>query len=74
MCINGRRYVCCSECKFVSNECNEPTPCLMQLIGAHCCEVMFFVSLCFRRELGFLNCNDIYMCIVNKQCEFLELF
>ena len=28
VCINGRRYVCCSECN-VSNECNEPTPCLV---------------------------------------------
>ena len=25
VCINGRRYVCCSECNVVSNECNEPT-------------------------------------------------
>ena len=29
VCINSRRYVCCSECDVVSNECNEPTslPC-----------------------------------------------
>ena len=26
----------------VSNECNEPTACLVQHIGAHCCEVMYF--------------------------------
>ena len=26
-CIDGRRYVCCSECKVVSNECNDPTSC-----------------------------------------------
>ena len=46
VCIDGRRYVCCSECDVVSNECNEPTPCLVQPIGAHCCEVMYFgVSL-----------------------------
>ena len=25
VCINSRRYVCCSECNVVSNECNEPT-------------------------------------------------
>ena len=31
VCINGRRYVCCSECNFVSNECNEPTPALCNL-------------------------------------------
>ena len=23
MCINDRRYACCSECNVVSNECNE---------------------------------------------------
>ena len=27
--INGRRYVCCSECHVVSNECDELTPCLV---------------------------------------------
>ena len=46
VCINGRRYVCCSEC-------NEPTPCRVQPIGAHGGEVMYFVSSCFRGELGF---------------------
>ena len=51
VCINSRRYICCSECDVVSNECNEPTPCLVQPIGAHCCEVMHFG---FRGELGFL--------------------
>ena len=35
VCINSRRYVCCSECNVVSNECNESTSCLVQLIGAH---------------------------------------
>ena len=35
VCINGRRYVCCSECNVVSNECNEPTPCLVQPIDTH---------------------------------------
>ena len=33
VCINYRRYVCCSECN-VSNECNESTSCLVQHIGA----------------------------------------
>ena len=32
VCINSRRYVCCSECDVVSNE---PTTCLVQPIGAH---------------------------------------
>ena len=31
VCIDGRRYVCCSECNVVSNECNEPTPALYNL-------------------------------------------
>ena len=35
VCINSRRYVCCSECDVVSNECNEPISCLVQPIGAH---------------------------------------
>ena len=35
VCIDCRRYVCCSECNVVSNECNEPTSCLVQPIGTH---------------------------------------
>ena len=31
VCINHRRYVCCSECDVVSNECNEPPPALCNL-------------------------------------------
>ena len=71
-CINGRRYVCCGEYYIISNECDEPTSCLVQPIGAHCCEVMYFGCFGFRCELGFLNCDDIYMCVVNKQFELLE--
>ena len=63
VCINGRRYVCCGECYVVSNECNEPTSCLVQPIGAHCCEVMYFVYFGFRGELRFLNCDDVCMCV-----------
>ena len=40
--IYGQRYVCCSECNVVPNECNEPTSCLVQPIGSHCCEVIYF--------------------------------
>ena len=29
VCIDGRRYACCSECNVVSNECDE------QLVGTH---------------------------------------
>ena len=68
VCINSRRYICYSECDVVSNEGNEPTSCLVQPIGAHCCEVMCFG---FRGELGFLNCDDVCMCAVNKQFELL---
>ena len=70
--INSRRYVCCSECDNVSNECNEPTSCLVQPIGAQSCEVMYFWCFGFRGELGFLNCDDVCICIVNKQFELLE--
>ena len=59
MCINGRRYVCCGEYYVVSNEHDEPTPCLVQPVSAHGGEVMYSWSLCFRDELGFLNCDDI---------------
>ena len=37
-----------------------------------CCEVMYFRCLGFRGELGFLNCDDIWMCVVNKQFELLK--
>ena len=33
---------------------------------------MYFGCVCFRDELGFLNCDDICMCVVNKQFELLE--
>ena len=69
VCINGRRYVCCGECYVVSNE---PTSCFVQPVNAHCCEVMYFWCFGFRDELGFLNCDDICMCVVNKQFELLE--
>ena len=72
VCTNSRRYVSCSECDVVSNECNEPTSCLVQPIGAHCCEVMYFGCFGFRGELGFLNCDDVCMCVVNKQVGLLE--
>ena len=74
MCIDGRRYVCCSECNAVSNECNEPTSCLVQPIGTHGGEVMYLGCVCFRGEHGFLNCDDICMCVGNKQFEILVVF
>ena len=47
VCINSRRYVCCGECYVVSNEHDEPTFCLVQPIGAHCCDVMYFACFGF---------------------------
>ena len=44
----------------------------MQPISTHIGEVMQFVCVCFRGELGFMNCDDICMCVVNKQIELLE--
>ena len=46
--------------------------CLVRHIGAHGGEAMYFGSFCFRGEIGFLNCDDICMCVVNKQFELLE--
>ena len=71
VCINYLMYGCWSECNVVSNECNEPTSCLVQPIVAHGCEVMYFGCFDFRGELGFLNCDDVYMCVENKQFELL---
>ena len=42
VCPKGRMYVCCSKFNVVSNECNEPTSCLVQPIGTHGGEVMHF--------------------------------
>ena len=33
---------------------------------------MYFGCVCFRGELGFLNCDDICMCVINKQFVLLE--
>ena len=62
VCINGRRYVCCNECNVISNGFNEPTSCLVQPIDMHGGEVMYFGCVCFRGELGFLNCDDLHVC------------
>ena len=62
VCIDGRRYVCCSDCNVISNECNEPSSCLVQPIGAQCCEIMYFRCFGFGGGLGFLNCDDVCMC------------
>ena len=35
---------------------------------------MYFECFIFRGELGFLNFDDVCMCVVNKQFERLEFF
>ena len=71
VCVYGQWFVFCSECNVVSNECNEPTSCPVQPISTHGGEVMYFGCVSFRGELGFLNCDVICMCVVNKQFELL---
>ena len=51
VCINGRMYVCCPECNVISDECNDPTPCLVQSIDTHGGDVMYFECVCFRGGL-----------------------
>ena len=55
------------------NECNGPTSRLVQPIGRHGGKVMYFECVCSRGELDFLNCDDVCMCVVNKQFELLEI-
>ena len=72
VCIAGHMYVCCSEYNGISNKCHEPTSCLLQPIGKHGGEVMYFGYVCFRGDIVFLNCDDNCMCVVNKQFELHE--
>ena len=44
----------------------------MQPIGTHGGEVMYVGCVCFRDDLGFLDCDDICMCVVIKQFELVE--
>ena len=62
MCINGRMYVCCSECYVVFNECDEPIPDLYDL------SVRTVVKLCtlgcfylFRGAFGFMNYDHMLL-------------
>ena len=59
VCINSRRYVCCSECDVVSNECTDVKLCI-------------FGVLALGVSLVSWNCDDACMCVVNKQFELLE--
>ena len=40
LCIGGRGYFYFSECNVVSNECNEPSPCIEQPISTYGGEVI----------------------------------
>ena len=44
----------------------------MQPIGVYGGEVMYLKCFFLRGELGFLDCDDICMCVVNKHFELLE--
>ena len=70
--IDDRGYVCCSGCNGVSNECHEPTSCLVQPISTHGGDVMYFGCVCFRGELGFLNFDNI--CSLSSSSLYLILF
>ena len=51
VCINGRKYVCCSECNVVSNECNEHTHAL--------CNLSVMISACVSRISSLRSCDVI---------------
>ena len=51
-----------------------PYPAIVQPIGTHGGEVMCFRCVCFRGELGFLNCDDICMCVVISSLSSSSLF
>ena len=69
--IYGQRYVCCSDYNAVSDECDGPISSLVHSVGAHGGETMYFSSVFFRGDPGFLNCDDTCMLVVNKQFEIM---
>ena len=62
----------CSKWYVVSNEFDEPNYQLVQPVGAHGGDVMYLGCFCFRGAVGFLDYDDICMCVVNKHFELLE--
>ena len=72
VCIGGRSYVCCSECNIVSNNCMSPPPARCNLSARTVVKLCTLGVFAVRGELGFLNCDDICMCVMNKQFELLE--
>ena len=49
-----------------------PPPALCSLSVRTAVKLCILGCFGFRGELGFLNCDDVCMCVVNKQFEFLE--
>ena len=49
-----------------------PPPALCNLSVRTDVKLCIFLCFGFRGELGFLNCDDVCMCVVNKQFELLE--
>ena len=49
-----------------------PPPALCNLLVRTAVNLCMFGVFGFRGELGFLKCNDVCMCVVNKQFQLLE--
>ena len=56
----------------VGRQQQQPTAGIVQPIVAQYCEVMYLGCFDYRGELGFMNCDDICMCVVNKQFDLLQ--
>ena len=50
-----------------------PPPALCNLTVRMVLKLCTLGVFCFRCELGFINCDDIRMCVLNKHFELLEL-
>ena len=73
VCINSRRYGCCSDVMVsLMSVMSQHLPCANQPVP-HCCEVTYFGCFGFKGELVFLNCDDVCMCVLNKQFDLLRL-
>ena len=75
----SRRYIHVCNCDMfsvVNVYLNHLKLCVVSIDGRryvmHSGEVMYFGCVCFRGELGFLNCDDICMCVVNEQFQLIE--
>ena len=49
-----------------------PPPALCNISVRTAVKLCIFGSFGFRGDLGFLNCDDVCMCVVNKQFDLLE--